>query len=156
MKITKRNNNDNTQQLATTSYSPVRSMFDDFFRMPSLIDEMFNRSMMPSYSSLSADVWEEDDNFFVKMALPGVTKDDVEIEIDADTIRIRGGKKTEEKEDSQKKYYFKSLDTQFEQSFNLPTVVDADKAQATFKDGVLEVKLPKAEAYKPKKIAISS
>ncbi len=154
MKITKRNNNDNNQ-LVTTSYSPVRSMFDDFFRMPSLIDEMFNRSMMPSYSTLSADVWEEDDNFFVKMALPGVAKEDVEIEIDADTIRIKGGKKVEEKEDTKKKYYFRSLDTQFEQSFNLPTVVDADKAQATFKDGVLEVKLPKAEAYKPKKIEIT-
>lgn len=154
MKITKRNNNDNNQ-LATTSYSPVRSMFDDFFRMPSLIDEMFNRTMMPSYSTLSADVWEEDDNFFVKMALPGVTKEDVEIEIDADTIRIKGGKKVEEKEDTKKKYYFRSLDTQFEQSFNLPTVVDADKAQATFKDGVLEVKLPKAEAYKPKKVEIT-
>ena len=87
MKITKRNNNDNNQ-LATTPYSPVRSMFDDFFRMPYLIDEMFNRSLMPSYSTLSADVWEEDDNFFVKMALPGVTKEDVKIEIDADTIRI--------------------------------------------------------------------
>lgn len=154
MKITKRDNN-NTQQLATTSYSPIRTMFDDFFRMPSLIDEMFNRSLMPSYSSLSADVWEEDENFFIRMALPGISKDGVEIEIDADTIRIRGSKRTEEKEDSKRKYYFKSLDTQFEQSFNLPTVVDADKAQATFKDGVLEVRLPKAEAYKPKKLTIT-
>ncbi len=153
MKITKRNNNDNTQ-LATTSYSPVRSMFDDFFRMPSLIDEMFNRSVMPSYSSLSADVWEEDDSFFVKMALPGVTKDDVEIEVDADVVRIKGGKKVEEKEDNKKKYYYRSLDTQFEQAFNLPTVVDAEKVEAKFKDGVLEVKLPKAEQYKPKKISI--
>lgn len=154
MKITKRNNND-ANQLVTTTYSPVRSMFDDFFRMPSLIDEIFNRSMMPNYSTLSANVWEENDNFFVRMALPGVSKENVEIEIDADTIRIKGGAKVEEKEDTKKKYYFRSLDTQFEQSFNLPTVVDADKAQATFKDGVLEVKLPKAEAYKPKKVEIT-
>lgn len=154
MKITKRKDNDNNQ-ITTASYSPVRSMFDEFFRMPSLVDEMFNRSMMPSYSSLSADVWEEDDNFFVKMALPGVSKDDVEIEIDADVIRIKGGKKVEKKDDNKKKYYFRSLDTQFEQAFNLPTVVDAEKAEAKFKDGVLEVKLPKADQYKPKKISVS-
>jgi len=155
MKITKRNNNDNTQ-LATTSYSPIRNMFDDFFRTPSLVDEMFNRSTMPSYSSLSADVWEEDDTIFIKMALPGTTKDDVEIEVDADVVRIKGGKKLEEKEDKKKKYYFRSLDTQFEQSFNLPTIVDSEKVEASFKDGVLEVKLPKAEQYKPKKITIKS
>lgn len=155
MKITKRNNNDNTQ-LATNSYSPVRSMFDDFFRMPSVFDEMFNRSVMPSYSSLSADVWEEEDNFFVKMALPGITKDEVEIEVDADVVRIKGDKKLEEKEDKKKKYYFRSLDTRFEQAFNLPTVVDAEKVEAKFKDGVLEVKLPKAEQYKPKKITVKS
>lgn len=152
MKITKRNNNDNNQLV---TYSPIRSMFDDFFRMPSLIDEMF-RPMVSNYSNLSADVWEEDDNFYIRMALPGVPKENIEIEIDADRIRIKGGQKVEEKEDNKKKYYFRSLDTQFEQSFNLPTVVDADKAQATFKDGVLEVKLPKAEAYKPKKIQITN
>lgn len=155
MKITKRNNNDNTA-LANVQYTPVRSIFDDFFRMPSLFDEMLNRSVMPSYSSLSADIWEEGDTFFVKMALPGVTKDDISIEIDADVIRIKGGKKQEEKQDSKKRYYFRSLDTQFEQAFNLPTVVDADKAQASFKDGVLEIKLPKAEQYKPKKVSISA
>lgn len=153
MKITKRGNNDNTQ-LANPGYLPVRSMFDDFFRMPSIFDEMFNRSTMPNYSSLSADVWEEDDNYIVRMALPGVSKQDVDIEIDADMIRIRGGKREEEKEDSKKKYYFRSLDTQFEQAFNLPAVVDADKAEASFKDGVLEVKLPKAEQYKPKKLSV--
>ena len=154
MKITKRE--ENNPQVSTSLYTPVRSIFDDFFRMPSLMDDMFSRTMMSAYSNLSADIWEEDDNYFVKMALPGVSKDEINIEIDQDVIRISGSKKVEEKDEGKRKYYFRSLDTKFEQSFNLPTVVDADRAEANFKDGVLEVKLPKAEQFKPKKIAISS
>lgn len=154
MKITKRE--ENNPQISTSLYTPVRSIFDDFFRTPSLVDDVFNRTAMPSYSNLSADIWEEDQNYFVKMALPGVSKDEINIEIDQDVIRISGSKKLEEKDEGKRKYYFRSLDTRFEQSFNLPTVVNAEKAEASFKDGVLEVKLPKAEQYKPKKIEISS
>lgn len=154
MKITKRE--ENNPQVTTSLYTPVRGIFDDFFRMPSLVDEMFNRSYAPSYTSLFADIWEENDSYFVKMALPGVSKDEINIEIDQDVIRITGTKKVEEEDESKRKYYFKSLDTRFEQSFNLPSIVDAEKSEASFNDGVLEVKLPKAEQYKPKKIEISN
>lgn len=156
MKIVKsKGDQSNDRQLS--SYTPVRSVFDDFFRTPSLIDEMFNRSVMPSYSSLSADVWEEGDNLFVKMALPGVKKEDINIEIDADTIRISGGAKKEESSDKDdKKYYFRSLDTQFEQAFNLPSMVNVDKAEASFQDGILNIKLPKADEYKPKKLEVKA
>ncbi len=88
------------------------------------------------------------------MALPGVSKDDVVLEIESDIIRIQGGKKVQKEDDKNKKYYFRSMETHFEQTFNLPKVVDAEKAEAKFKDGVLEVKLPKAEQYKPKRISI--
>jgi len=141
-------------QLPISTYTPVRSIFDDFFGMPSLMDEFFVRPSMPRYPNISADIWEEDDNFFVKMALPGVNKENIDIEVEADYVRIKGGQKKEEKDDTNKKYYFKSLETQFEQTFNLPTAVDSSKVEASFKDGVLEVKLPKAEEYKPKKISI--
>jgi len=138
-----------------TTYTPVRSIFDDFFFTPSLVDEFFSRPAMPRYVNPSADIWEEDNNFFVKMALPGVKKEDIDIEVEADYIRIKGNSKKEEKSDEKKKYYYKSLDTQFEQTFNLPTAVNASKVEASFKDGILEVKLPKAEEYKAKKISIS-
>jgi HSP20 family molecular chaperone IbpA len=153
MKITKKNGGD-TVALTNTTYYPVRSILEDFFRFVPVMDEMFSRSLMPNYSSLSANLWEEDDNLFVKMALPGISKENINIEIDADTIRIKGERKEDEKEESKKKYYFRSLDTQFEQIFNLPIMVDSDKAEASFENGVLTVKLPKAEQYKPKKIVI--
>jgi HSP20 family protein len=88
------------------------------------------------------------------MALPGIKKDDIKITINEDNISIKGQSKDEEKEDKDKKYYFRSMETSFEQSFNLPTKVDPDKVDAEFKDGVLTVKLPKTEEVKPREVEI--
>ena len=134
-------------------YTPVNSLMDDFFRTPSLLDEFFNSQL--STASVAADVWEENDEIMISMALPGVKKDDVEIEINADRVTIKGHTKDEEELDENKKYYFRSMESSFEQSFNLPTVVDADGAEAGFEDGVLTVRLPKSEQYKPKQIKVS-
>jgi HSP20 family protein len=135
------------------SYSPIKNLFEEFFTISPFEDMLGN--VMPIYNNVSADVWEEGDDYYIKMAVPGVDKDKITIEIDADVVRIKGGeKKEEEKEDKGKKYYYRSLNTQFEQTFTLPTVVDADKAEATFKNGIIQIKLPKAESYKPKKISI--
>jgi len=101
-----------------------------------------------------ADVWEEWDNYFVKMALHGISKKDITIELDGDMVIIKGERKEEEEEEGKRKYYFRSLESQFEQVFNLPTVIDADKAEASVKDGVLLIKLPKAKEYMPKKVEI--
>jgi HSP20 family protein len=148
MKIIKR---DSGKGSYPSTYTPVRSIFDDFFT-PTVWEDFF--TTQPSFSNLSADVWEEDDEIFVKMALPGIKKDDIKITINADNISIKGQSKDQEKEDKDKKYYFKSMETSFEQSFNLPTKVDPDKADAEFKDGVLTVKLPKVEEAKPKEVEI--
>ncbi|HOF79012.1 MAG TPA: Hsp20/alpha crystallin family protein, partial [Candidatus Dojkabacteria bacterium] len=76
------------------------------------------------------------------------------ISIMEDSINISGQTKKEEEDKKEKKYYYRSLESSFEQSFNLPTKIQSDKAEAEFKDGVLTVKLPKADAVKPKEIAI--
>jgi HSP20 family protein len=148
MKIVKR---DNGKRSYPSTYTPVRSIFDDFFA-PTLWDDFF--TTQPSFSNLSADVWEEKDDIFVKMALPGIKKDDIKITINEDNISIKGQSKDEEKEDKDKKYYFRSMETSFEQSFNLPTKVDPEKVDAEFKDGVLTVKLPKTEEVKPREVEI--
>lgn len=148
MKIIKRDNN---KRSYPTTYTPFRSIFDDFFT-PTVWDDFF--TSQPSLSNLSADVWEEKEEIFVKMALPGVKKEDIKITINEDSISIGGEIKEQEKEDAEKKYYFRSMESAFEQSFNLPTKVNPDKVEAEFKDGVLKVKLPKAEEVKPREIEI--
>jgi HSP20 family protein len=144
MKIITRDNNERPMRY------PIRSIFDDFFT-PSIWETQtfFNTP------TLSADLWEEKDDVFVKMALPGISKEDIKINIMADTVSISGHTKKEEKsDDDSKKYYFRSMESSYEQSFNLPTKIDPDKAEAEFKDGVLTIKMPKANEVKPKQIEI--
>lgn len=149
MKIIKRDDN---RRSYPSVYTPFRSVFDEFFS-PTVWDEFY--STQPTVSSLAADIWEEKEDVFVKMALPGVKKEDIKITINDGDISISGNTINEdEKNDENKKYYFRSLESSFEQSFNLPTKVDPNSVEAEFKDGILTVKLPKTEEVKPREIEI--
>lgn len=141
MKIVKRSNNNPNR-----NYYPVRSIFDEFFT-PTMWDDFSTQGPL-------ANVWEEEDTVHVEMAIPGVRKEDVNITITEDSVSISGLTKREEKEDSKRKYYYQSMESSFEQTFNLPTKVDSDKSSAELKDGVLHLTLSKADEVKPKKIEI--
>jgi HSP20 family protein len=146
MKIVKIN-----QKPQDTIYTPVRSLMDDFFGYPlSRYDDFFTRD----FEDLSANVWEEDNKIFVKMAMPGIKKDDIKISVTGDSINIEG-KGKEEKEEKEKKYFLKTLQSySYSQSFNLPSLVDPDRVEAKFEDGVLTVQLPKAKESQTKEITI--
>ncbi|KKR05777.1 MAG: Heat shock protein, Hsp20 family [candidate division WS6 bacterium GW2011_GWF2_39_15] len=133
-------------------YTPFRSVFDDFFMSP--FDDFF--TMTPSTSkNLWADMYEEDGNYVVKMALPGIKEDDVKISLEDGVLKIVASSKSEEKEEGKKRYLYKSMESSYEQRFNLPGKVDADKAEAKLEDGVITVKLPKTEEEKARQIKIS-
>lgn len=150
MKIVKRKDSDRNLPF----YNPSRSIFDDFFSVPTIFDEMFDRSFMSK--NVFADIWEEGDNYFVKMAMPGVSKDDINISISEDSVTISAHTQKEEKseENDNKKYYCKTMESSYEQTFNLPTKVDSESADAKYEEGVLTLTLPKAEDVKPKKIQV--
>jgi HSP20 family protein len=102
------------------------------------------------------DLFETDDAFMLKAELPGLTKDDIHIDVHERTLTLRGERKheTEVKRDHyhrQERAY-----GSFQRSFWLPTMVNVDNVQASFKDGVLELRLPKHEAAKPKHIPITT
>lgn len=146
MKIVKVN-----QKPQDTIYTPIKSIMDDFFNYPlTRWDDLF----MKDWENLSADVWEEDNNIFVKMAMPGIKKEDINISATTDSITVEGNSK-EESEKKDKKYFLKTFQTSsYSQSFNLPTTVNPDEVEAKFEDGVLTVKLPKAKEAQAKQITI--
>ena len=100
------------------------------------------------------DVIDRDDEVFIKAELPGVDKKDVEVSMTDNMITIKGSSKKEEKEE--KGEYFRCEITQgsFSRSLSLPAEVNIDKSQAKFKDGVLEMKLPKVERAKRRNIKV--
>ena len=91
----------------------------------------------------------------LKAELPGISKEDVSIEIHNNTQILKGERKHEADVKEENYPCVERAYGAFQRSFVLPTLVDQDKVQATYKDGVLELRLPKSEAAKPKRIAIT-
>ena len=100
------------------------------------------------------DMYETDDAFILKAELPGVSKDEVHVEIHQNTLILRGERKHAAEVTEDRYHRVERPYGRFERSFVLPTLVDQEHVQATYHDGVLELRLPKSEAAKPKRIAI--
>ncbi len=111
--------------------------------------EIFERKKFPI-----VDIYEDGENIILKAELPGVKKEDISVNITGDTITI-SGKKEEEKEVKEKNYYRKERKSgSFTRSFTLPCEIDKENVKATFKNGILEIVLPKVEKEKTKQIEI--
>ncbi len=99
------------------------------------------------------DINETEDAFAVKAELPGVDKDDVSVDIDNGVLTIRGEKKVETKD--KKRHRIECAYGSFVRSFTLPQSVNMDKVEAEYKNGVLNLTIPKSEEAKPKQIEVN-
>lgn len=107
-------------------------------------------------ADLAIDMYETKDDVVVKAALPGIKPEQVQVTITGDTLSIRG-ETSEENEVKEENYIRKERRFgSFCRSVILPSGIQADKAEATFEDGVLTLKIPKAEETKPKVIKVKS
>ena len=102
----------------------------------------------------AVDVYQDKDQFTVVAEVPGMKKEELEISLNGDTLTISGERKTEEKGDDHR-FRSERFFGRFQRSLTLPSAVNTEKVKATYKDGVLEVVLPKAEEAKPKQIEVS-
>lgn len=104
---------------------------------------------------LAIDLYEEKGRVIAKMSLPGVTADDLGIEIDGDMLTI-SGMREEEKETDEKDYYSKEIRRgSFSRSVRLPKAVDAKKAVALYADGVLKIEIPIVKGQKEKVVTVA-
>ncbi len=131
-----------------------RAWFGDLFDQ-FLTDENGDFSEM---MKVSMDVAETDQAFEIKMDLPGVTAKDVDIQIDNNTLTVRGHRSEEKVEKNDKKQYHRieRYFGGFSRSVVLPMSVNEDETAAEFKDGVLKIVVPKSENAKPRKINIKT
>jgi len=102
----------------------------------------------------AVDVAERDDEYLVRLELPGVRKDDVKITIENNVLTIRGEKKREENINENDYRRMERSYGSFVRSFTLPTAVRPDKIEAKSQDGILTVRLPKADEARPKQIEV--
>jgi HSP20 family protein len=102
------------------------------------------------------DLVEAEDHFVLKADLPGLTQDDVSIEVQDGTLSISGERKAEHEARERGWYRIERSFGSFSRSLTLPEGVDPNGIQAEFRDGVLEVRIPKPEERKPRRIEISA
>lgn len=101
------------------------------------------------------DVVETDDHYVLRADLPGLSDGDVKIEVDDNVLTVSGERKSNRDETKQGYYRVERSYGHFSRTLTLPEGVDADSINATFDRGVLEVKVPKPEQRKPRKVEIS-
>lgn len=136
-------------------FSQLRRLQEDMDR---LFHEVFTGR--PALSALErwaprVDLYETEKEVVVKADLPGLTKKDVEVTVEEDAVTIQGETKKDEEVKDEGYYRRERHYGKFVRTIPVPTAIDTEKAKATFKDGILEVRLPKVEAKpKGKKVTI--
>jgi HSP20 family protein len=127
----------------------MNSLFDDFFSGFDMAPRSFRGVGFAAFVP-SVDVKESDKEFTIRAELPGVEEKDIEVTVTNDTITIKGEKK-EEKEDKSKNYYYMERSYgSFNRVIPLTSETDANKAEASFKNGVLNITVPKSQTTKAK------
>jgi len=143
---------------------PQLSNWSSFDRLSSLRDEvnrLFDFSWPSRDSGLfsgwspALDVFDDKDNLVVKAELPGLKKEEINVSIHDGVLTLSGERKRETEKKEGETFRSERYFGKFQRSVTLPTAVDSNKVNATYKDGILTVELPKAEEAKPKQIAVS-
>lgn len=126
-----------------TAFRATRPLGDVFAEGPA------SRAFMPS-----VDVSENDCEYIITAEIPGMSKDDVTVELHDRVLTLRGEKRNESQNQKDHVCYFERRFGRFSRSFSLPSNADAEKLLASFKDGVLNIRLPKQEKAKPMTVPI--
>jgi len=141
-------------------WDPFRELED----MSDRLNRMFSRPALPRTNGKetmvvadwvpSVDVSETDGEYQIKAEIPDVKKEDVRVTLEDGVLTIQGERKQEKEEKGKKYHRVERSYGSFVRSFTLPDLVDEEKVKAEFKDGVLNLHLPKSEKPKPKAIEV--
>jgi HSP20 family protein len=128
----------------------MNQLFEDTFSRTRGRDEALAKGMWTP----AVDIYETEDSVVVKAELPGLEKDQIGVEIKDGILSLRGERKFEKEVKEENYHRIERSFGSFHRSFSLPTSVEQDRISARFKDGVLEVQLPKKAQAKPKQIKV--
>jgi HSP20 family protein len=132
-----------------TGFGNLRSVFEDLF------DGNFDRSQEQPSRYPAVDVLESKDAYLVRAELPGMKKEDIKVELKDGTLTISGESKSEKPAEGVEYRHVERVATKFWRSFSLPEIAKQDGIEAVYKDGILEIRVPKAEEAKPRQIEIT-
>jgi HSP20 family protein len=150
--------------MALIRWTPRSELWDPFASLADIQEEMnrlFDTSLrragrgdLEGVFLPALDVIEEKEHFLVKADLPGLSKDDVSVTLQDHFLTVKGEKKHEAESKDANYYRRERVYGTFSRTIELPATVDARKIEANFKDGVLQIRLPKTEEARPKQIEV--
>ena len=131
----------------------LRDDLDRLFESP--LAEWARSSNLLSGWTPALDLYEDKDNLFVKVELPGMKREEIDVSLHEGSLSISGERKSEQKHEEAEVYRAERFFGRFQRTVTLPTPVAADKVKAEYKDGILNITLPKTEEAKPKHIDVN-
>ncbi|NNM67388.1 MAG: Hsp20/alpha crystallin family protein [Spirochaetales bacterium] len=144
--------------------APAADPFEELDRLQEELTRVFGFPYRPARSGIFdrptsplVDFIEEPDHFTVLVDVPGLKKEDLEVNVVPQVLTIRGEKKNEEKKKSPSNRTFRdeTWEGSFQRTLNLPDSADIDKISAELSDGVLRLEIPKKAELKPRQIAVA-
>jgi HSP20 family protein len=136
---------DPTRELASMEIDRLNRMFTDFW------NEGFSRAWVPAVDIYETDAHE----VVIKAELPDMKKEDIGVTFENSVLTLSGERKLDETTKREQYQRVERYVGRFSRSFTLPPTVDAGKIAATYKDGVLTIRLPRREEARPKQIDVS-
>ncbi|HSJ75574.1 MAG TPA: Hsp20/alpha crystallin family protein [Gemmatimonadales bacterium] len=148
--------------MAINRYREPTSLFG-LQRLNRILDEAFSGLPFPEQGSVITSTWfaptdvsEDENSLRITMELPGVDPNDVRLSLENNVLTIRGEKKQQIDDNSERVHRFERTYGMFERTFVLPNTVDTDRIDARYENGVLHVGIPKAERAKPREIRVNA
>ncbi|MFM8323010.1 MAG: Hsp20/alpha crystallin family protein [Chloroflexota bacterium] len=140
-------------------YSTLPPMWREMDRLQREVNRLFSdyaptRRSAPTYPALN--VWSNQDGLLVTAEVPGVSPQDIEISVVGDTLTLQGERKFDQGGDEQRYHRQERGYGRFTRTLQLPYAINAAQVEAEFKNGVLNISLPRAEEIKPRKIAVKT
>ncbi len=143
--------------MATNRWDPFR----DLLNLQEKMNRLFEESLMPRREMIyggtwipPVDVYETEEEITAIAELPGMTSDEIAVEVRENILTIKGERKPEAKVENEKYHHLERNNGNFHRVFSLPARVDGDNVKASYSLGVLEVKLPKSAEPKGKKVKV--
>ncbi len=141
-----------------TTFEPFRDLMTLQQRINRMFDDVVPRSgrteLATTNWSPSVDIYERPEEIVIEAELPGMTKENVSVNLENGVLTIQGERKLEHEDKRENYHRIERAYGTFMRSFTLPSHVNVEKIDAQFKDGVLQVRLPKREEAKPKQINV--
>lgn len=141
-----------------TRYTPTRTLRDLQREVDDIFDRFFNRGSEEETTSAvwspRADLMETDTDYRIRLDLPGMNKDQISINLQHNTLTVRGERKSERTRDDEEFVRVERAFGTFHRTFTLPDAVDAENIEATYDSGVLTILVPKTEKSTRRQIEI--